>query len=88
MWSEFHTFCECSVRSLLAAEEVENLPALTYTYRLASTPSSIIHADATAVTFQVVATGTAIVTAGVKQHPVCAGVAAASDEWQGVASHL
>lgn len=63
-------------------------PAFTYTYRLASTPSPIFHADSAAITFQVVATGTAIVTARVKKHSICAGVSATSDEWQCVASHL
>lgn len=63
-------------------------PPFTYTYGIASTPSPIFHADSAAITFQVVATGTAVVTAGVKKHPICAGISATSDEWQHVASHL
>lgn len=59
-----------------------------YTYRLSSAPSPIFHADSAAVTFQVVATGTAVVTARVKKHPICARVGATRDEWQCMASHL
>lgn len=69
-------------------QDIWEQPAFTYTYRLASTPLPIFHADSAAVTFQVVATGTAVVTAGVKEHPICAGVGATCDEWQCVASHL
>lgn len=47
----------------------------------------IFHADSAAVTFQVVATGTAVVTARVKKHPICARVGATRDEWQSL-QHL